>query len=507
MSKITCIFKNSESATAGIEAQKVTNIYLLEAEGEYPKAVIRLHHSEYKSLNQLEFCDILRDGVLFFKGKVCSIALTHEFMEIELTTDIRGDFCPEKIRREFADIVEKFKEENPDLFTKISTEEFLRTGEKVLSDIKSPTTQPVEIDEHIVDGTLKFERAVDAPLTEVNLRLSAAWISRRDGLIPISTKIEKRFKMSRINTLTPKKLENSWPEFGDRIRSKNNCSEKTTPTKYTIASSRLRKMSMQDFPAIVIDKSIPKIYLRKHIYENRLLLSWDFEQYMYESICVNIFAHKSGYKGACKTLNINLKNVQEYVENANDTSFFRNKNGNAILNSIVKSVADFLISSWRNIEISCELIENETTGNLSTKDWIKLRNKSYKIVKIEREFDSNKRTLKLKARAFSYDFRNNEDTINIALPDEKPQVIIPEDVIADIAVSNEADTQYNKLLQFISEQKRENKINKDNYKTLINNFLNEHQTKIQIETKPLKIAHCEKKIIEAMNIYLNGGVK
>ena len=201
----------SDTDTSGIEAKTVQNIYLLEQEGEYPRAVIRLDRSDYKAIKSFEFCDIMRNNELFFKGKVSSYTFENEEMEIELTSDIKGDFCPEKIRRESADIVEKFKKENPELFTKISTEEFLRTGEKVYSEIKKPTEAPIKIDNKVIDGTLKIKKSIDTSLSEINLMLKAAWISRRDGMIPLSTKIEKRFKMSRINTITPKTSERYFP--------------------------------------------------------------------------------------------------------------------------------------------------------------------------------------------------------------------------------------------------------------------------------------------------------
>ena len=503
MSNIVCIFKMSDSSNSAVEAKTVQNIYLLEQEGEYPKTVIRMNSSEYNDLKSFEFCDITRDKQLFFKGRICSLTLMGEIMEIELTSDIKGDFCPEKIRRESVDIVEKFKEANPELFAKISTEEFLRTGECVSAKIKAPESRPIEIDNKVVKNTLVFKKALDAPISEVNLSLKASWISKRQGMVPISTKIEKRFKMARINTITPKKLESSWPEFGDRIRFNG-----TKATKYMIASSRLRESSIRTFPSIVIDDSIPKLRIDKHIYENRLLISWDFDQYMNESVAVRILSGANMQRGRSKILNINLRNVQEYIENPSCTSFFRSENGMAILNAIVKSIGDFMALSWRNIEIWCELIEDATIANLSCKDWVKLQDKIYKVTKIEREISPGKNVIKIKARAFSAEIPANQSMQEIVLPKEETTILTPEDIVEDILVSNEADVQYEKLLNFISKLKAENKINKNNYKGLINGFLNENQTKIQIITRPLKTEHCEKRVVEPITVcFCNGGKK
>ena len=241
---------------------------------------------------------------------------------------------------------------------------------------------------------------------------------------------------------------------------------------------------------------------------NRLLISWDFDQYMNESVAVRILSGANMQRGRSKILNINLRNVQEYIENPSCTSFFRSENGMAILNAIVKSIGDFMALSWRNIEIWCELIEDATIANLSCKDWVKLQDKIYKVTKIEREISPGKNVIKIKARAFSAEIPANQSMQEIVLPKEETTILTPEDIVEDILVSNEADVQYEKLLNFISKLKAENKINKNNYKGLINGFLNEHQTKIQIITRPLKTEHCEKRVVEPITVcFCNGGKK
>ena len=500
MKKIFCIFKHSIDDKKGIRPQAITNINIIEEEGKYPIATIYIDKNysdkiDYQNLCNCVFCDITNDDILLFKGKISDVVCKDDEIVIKVIAYINESRS--NIEYSHNDFLEKFKQENPDLFTKVTIKEFMKTGEVVLSKIRNPSLFPIEIDKFVIDKTLKLEKFVDMPISKINLSLKAAWISKREGMIPISRRIENRFKMARINTITPKKLENSWPEFGYRIRSKG-----AVATKYVIASSRLRETELKQYAPLKINDSIPELKILKHIYDNRLLISWDFEQYMNEIINVNIMSNLQ--HGVCKSLNINLHNVQEYLENQYERSFFRSSNGTDILNAIIKSVADFMVNSWRNIEICCDLCANEITNNLSCKDWISFRNTKYKVTKIEREINNQENLIKIKAMTFSVDMSNYQNIKEIVLP--KEENIKQEDVIEDIVVHNEADTQYEKLKKFIAANK--DKMNKNNYKAMINTFLNENQTSIQIVTKPLKIEHCEKKIIEPINIYFaNGAVQ
>ena len=357
MSRITCIFKESIYDDVEYEAKTAKKLGIRETENESPRALIQFDRREYDSIKDCEFCEIYRDGKLFFKGQITYLSLENDTMEIILGVDELGDYAYEGYRQEAINLFLRFKEENPELFTKTLVKERMRTGEAVESDLKKPSEPPLEIDEEVIDGTLKIEESTDMPLSEVRLSIKAAWISRREGSVNLSTKLENRFKMARVNTLTPRKLEDSWPEFGDRIRSKG-----AVPTKYMISSSRLRESEQQFFPAITIDDLIPQLKLKKHIYENRLQLSWDYDQYMNETVDISIFSNiKSRYKNT-KSINFNLGNVQEYMESPSDTSFFRSKTGNDILNGIIKSIGDYIALSWRNIEASFEVIENEKTA-------------------------------------------------------------------------------------------------------------------------------------------------
>lgn len=515
---IECKFQTFDGKE--VESNAAKKIYILESEGGYPSALIRFDKREYDALNKSENCEIRRNGILFFKGRVSSICFEGDEIEIELTTNVFDDAAPPKKRHEGADLLNKFRDENPDLFTKISKEEFTKIGEKIDSNILEPINDPIDIEENVIDGTLKIEKSNDLPLDELDLEIKGAWIAKHDGDINLSAKIENRFKMAKINTLTPKKLEDSWPQFGDRVSGK---AQKAT--KYTIGRSRLREIETKNMPKITIDSTIPQLKLTKHIYDNKLMISWDYEQYTSETIHMKImnslskkskkvFAPALGtldqlnlnLRKNKKKLNINLKNVQEYIESPYERSFFRSKNGNLILNDILKSIGNYIALSMRNIEISFETLETEVLTNLNCSDWIKFKGTNYKITKIEREIDENSSRLKIKARAFCANLAKTNFIDNLDLPKEKAPELHAKDIITDIAIQNEAGRQYEKLLDFISEQKRKGAIHKDNYRSLITKFLNENQTKIQIIAKPLKTEHCEKKFIDHGEIYFCKGI-
>ncbi len=101
-----------------IVPQSAKKLYILETEGDYPKAVITFDKTEYDALNKTENCEITRNGNLFFKGRVSSISFEDDEIEIELTTNVADDCAPPKKRHEAADVLDKFRNENPDLFKK-----------------------------------------------------------------------------------------------------------------------------------------------------------------------------------------------------------------------------------------------------------------------------------------------------------------------------------------------------------------------------------------------------
>jgi hypothetical protein len=484
MSKIEFIFKTYETETT-ISITTAKGLYLLEKEGFPPRTLIKFSNDEYKKIKNFDYCEIYREDVLFFRGDIHSTTTCGDEAEIELSTMYGEE--PIKERKSSPSIIEKFKLENPDLFTPISSREIDRLGNAVDANLVNPNEDVIEFDDEIIADTIKFEKSNELPIGEIDIEIKASWISKREGDVSLSTRVENRFKMARVNTLTPNKLINSWPEFGDKL-SRNN---KTT--KCFISRSKLRETGVVKMPPIVIDGAIPPITLSKHVFDSKLMVSWNYDQYITEILSMKILNTLAKTKNR-KNIKINLKNIQEYIKESNQCSFFKSEDGQLILNEIQSSVGNYIALSMRNLEVTFEIPDCDKSRKLSCRDWIKVDGKNYKVIQIERNISAFENTVKIKARGFETTLPNNNFIEKIVLNAEAPNH--HEDVIQDIVVQNDSEAQYEKLLDYISSLKKSNQITKDNYKHIITKFLNDNQTKIQIVVKPLKTEHCETRFVK-----------
>lgn len=498
------------------QAKTLKHIQIIEEEGKFPIAVLTLDKSEYRSAYDFGFCKLIRNGNQVFLGRITSRVIEGDEFKVNVVIEIS---IKSPQRNVLNDTISKFKEENPELFTDLKVEDYNLKGEIFESDVLTPD-KPIDIEDEIVPP-LKIEENTESPISEVDLKLKSCWISRREGNIGISTKIDNRFSMGKVNTLTPKKLLDSWPQFGEKF------SGKSRTTKYYVGQSRLREGEVVPFPALKLSPEIPAVNLNKYIFDNKLSIAWDYDQYMTETGTLKIknnlikdgeikpllgtldqlslnLGHSEKLENK-KDLYINLKNVQEYVSNPSELSFFRSENGQLILNEILKSIVNYIILSMRNLEISFECIDSEKLKDISCRNWITFKGVDYKITKIIREIDSEFDRIFITAIGFGFNIsKENKFSPNLKIDKLEDPVIYAEDIIEDIIVRNDANQQYEKLLTYISSLKKENKLNLNNYKLLISKFLNENQTEIQIITKPLKTQHCETRNLDFGEISVNG---
>ncbi|MDR1609376.1 MAG: hypothetical protein LBR78_00775 [Holosporales bacterium] len=485
--KIQCIYGTYEG-TDECAMDNVLNLQIIEQEGKIPRAIIEYDIQDHERLKQFDTCRIIRDGITFFNGIITAFVVDTDTVSVELSA--AGNDPPQDNQLSPDDVIGRFRAENPDLFVSASSNEILRTGEIRTSSLltKQPGRIP-SLDNRIVADSLKIRRLKDMQIGEMNLEILCSWISKRSGSITLSSQIGNRFRLSKVNTLTPRKLIDSWPRFGDHLASN------ARPTRYFVSTSRLTKNDELSLPPIVIADDIPKLTLKRYSFDSRLGVAWDYDQFMTETLTMTVLNQRVT-RANKKFMRINLKNVQEYVDDDNCHSFFRSKNGRMILDEIQRSVGAYIALSMRNIEISCDIVDTDnTTTNLDCTHWISIKGITCKITGIERKISPFEHRIKIMARGFENTLASDIPIHPVCLDDV--EVVSPriDDVIHDIVVQNESDTQYEKLVGYISEQRRLNRITSGNYRRLISNFLTENQTRIQIILKPLKTQHCEKRTI------------
>lgn len=481
-------------------AKTVHNVSLIEGEGIFPKAKISLSDIEYRSIIGFEVCEIRKDGELLFRGVIESIILrARGQLEINLKLEIE-DIEMNRIKdaKWALNIIELFKESNPDLFKDSTANEFKMTGEVYKSSlIEPPKGDILEVDDFVIGDKFSIERSNEIVLDAVELELKASWIREKFGEIGLSNVISELFKGQKVNTITPRSLELSWPKFGDRIYEDG----RRRGSNYCVGVSKLKLDRTESVPGIIINKDSPPLSLVKYYYNNKFHIFWDFDQYTMETLNLKVCSNDSKRKRKFK---VNLRNVQEFIDGPQERSFFKSQNGRILLQDIAESLKNYLILSRRNIEARFELChDDERLERLSCRDWIKFRGSLYKITRLEKIIAPEGEKLKITARGFGKEFPNNYAKIDeIIFPnsDCDEEKLGFSDIIESITVENEGDTQIRKLEDFIRTEKLSGTMTENNYKKLILSFLKENQTKIKIIAKPLKIKHCELKELPPIEI-------
>jgi hypothetical protein len=489
MPKMKLVFKKEETDEI-YTTTDVKNARTVEREGSLPECVIGLQIDVYDIIKTYDTCDVFYFDKHFFAGQISAFFFEGEKFEVELVTKTFEDSIPKtELEEEAVNVLAKFRRENPEIMVQTSMKQVTRDGRIKDDQMLDSNSKTTDVTQEIAQDSLKIEESKGSEISEVSLDISASWIAKIEGGVGLSSAIANRFRCGKINTLTPAKLIDSWPSFGDRIANRSNgkC------TKYFIASSRLtidQSMSRLSAP-ISISEDIPKVRLKHEFFNSKLTLAWEFDQFMSETFSSKI-VNKLASGNRKEKLKINLKNVNEYITDPKTGSFFATEIGSLINKDIYKSIGNYIALSMRNIEASCNLHLCEKTLNLICGDWICINERKLKIVHLEHDITPERDKITIKAAGFStilptLDFLHPP-------PFEPPKYIEfrPEDVIHDISIQNDGSRQYEKLVNYIAEQMVNKKINLSNYKSLISKFLNKNQTKIRIVTKPLKTEHRKK---------------
>lgn len=390
--------------------------------------------------------------------------------------------------------------ETPEIFCKLNVPYYDRVSNTPSSvSIIKQETEPIILDQQIIKNSLRIQKINNA-VSSVNLEISCSWISKAEGDIDISSKISGKFPGGRINTLTPKSLEKSWPRFGEKITG----TQIARQSRYYVGHSRLSPentmhMNASDIytPLISID-SETSFKLKRSWYDHTLSICFDYDQPRKETIKLTLNNNRI-VQGMPKNIKINLRSVQEYIENDYIISFFQTKLGRKTYKYIAQMAALYIAYSMRDTLFSFSI---PYTPRIKCSDWITVRNR---IAKISALRFKNNRIIEVEAIGFSDEtFRKQFNSTKLQFPDigkTEPKAISSKDIIHDIVVENDGISQTTKLLTHL--KSLGHTLNKANYKQLINKFLNENKTSIKIITRPLKTRYCESNTIDLGEIMIN----
>ena len=485
-----------------------------ESEGNKPFADIFLTTDLKKYLNLGDFCylETSEKKVLFY-GNIEKISVENESLSIVLSKNTPIETTSEQPSNELGNDIEDLFYDSADFVEKkallgLKTLYYDKASDfsDEISVVSSENT--IDLSDSILKDTLKLSVDKSSEIKELQLEIDASWVSRCEGETDISTKIANKFPKGCIETITPKSLESAWPGFGDRI---TNINSKSAKSRYFVGKSRLSKdTDSYDASKLVVFKindEIPEIRVRKEKYNGILSVCFGFDQYRKETLKA-VIKNPLSLRGVQKKIKINLGNVYEYLDSVYDESFFATRQGKKAVDHAFEMIGSYISFSMRNTTISFCVPFNEKTcfincsnhisvdilgiGNIRakiTEITFDLKNVSNKLINITaKSFDKNvyEKLLSSGKKQISYG--------EFCCFDDKR--LSEKDIIFDIVVKNDANSQLKKLSSYIKSLFNSRKINKYNYKQEINKFLSNNKTEITIVTKPLKTEHCIKNVLE-----------
>ena len=456
MSRLTCILYN-DVTECNINEQDIIFAKISHSECAIVTIVKHIHDNKYTN------CRILIDDEVVLDGQINEIK--NDSVSYTYTIDAVSNLEP--LPNDTDELINKFKIENPSIF---------------YPDIKKSDKPPLkDIAEWIIKDTLRTKINQDLPIHEINLNINASWLRCVYGAIDLTNKIKHVLVGRPLSTVTPNKLKHSWfkvftPFYSNKL---------SRPTKYFVAHSKLIEESSTP---ITFNN---KFTLHKTNFQYELAIGWEYEQLEYEEIQCKII-NKLVPKIPDKTLNIDLHNVQEYMPDIYQQSFFKTDNGKKISNTILHEVIKYIEGSMYNIEVQFKIPIHYHM--LSLHQPIKLKENTLYVQKIEYVYDANGSYINVSCIGSQY---KNIDSNNreIKLPDSKQKSIGTGDIIDKIIIQNDADVQIPKVRKFASDKFNDNKI-------ALREFLHKNQTKLIIKTKPLKTSYINKNMYEAMQIIL-----
>jgi hypothetical protein len=494
----------------------ILSLKILEEEGKIPIAFVVIQNMPSENPDNVEFLELIKnqklsnnkdlikiveDEEIIFCGSVTNV----EVLSTSIVLKLQKIIDPPVIEHSTTDseitnlLYNNENLEIPEVFCKLKVPYYDRaTGYSSIVSTIYESDFIDNIESKILKDSLVINKSSGENISKVELEIRAFWISKEEGDFDITSKISNKFKGGKINTLTPRKLEASWPKFGEHIPTV----KASRKTKYYFGHSRLypentMHMTNNDLytPVIATIEEHP-IRLRRYWYAHKLSICFGYDQYRKEILKTTI-NNQYCESGVTKKLCIDLKNVQKFLPSIYSRSFFETDIGKKAYKHIVNMVGLYIASSMRDISFKFSIPYSK---DITCKNWINIRGHIAKITNLQFK---EKNEIEVEASAFSNDsfrqfLKTHEIVINSPeIPSMPHQEKSVDDIIYNISVINDGFTQSEKLLGFLQTKSDI----KSHYKQMINKFLNENQTTITIVTKPIKTQYCEERIVDLKECY------
>jgi hypothetical protein len=484
MKKIQFLLKDTSQTVYNV---KILTFKIVEEEGIFPYAIVKVSEIQQFVVSTALHGTILENDSELFSGTVSEISEESRITTIVLTVQEHADFTgSESVDPDISRLLYN-NAEYLELTNKLEVSHFGKVMDCPVRNVSTIEDNNITcLDDIILKDSIKIQTFRDSAISHVDLEISASWVAKIDGDIDITSKIANRFSEHKINTLTPQKLEASWPHFGDKMTVTNFAKQ----SRYFVGFTRLvlantMHMNRENLLVPISIADGKSLFLRRKWYDHKLSICYGYDQFRKDNIKL-IIRNPYAMNGTGKKMHINLGNVQEFISGEN---FFETEIGQKGYSHIVKMVGQHIAASMRDVKIS---FSAKYLPHIDCATWIYVAGYISKVSKIETK---DNRTIKVEAMAFSDERVRNflKQTNNIVhvpeIEKKHNHEITSEDIIHDIIIDNDGFTQAEKLYTFLQQNK--SKINKTNYKACINKFLNANSTTITIVTKPLKTKHCQ----------------
>lgn len=494
MTNITCVFyENNKKHT--INKNNIVSVKINSKQA----TVVIMSNSHFDNM-QFHYCEISTDLIKFI-GNVIEINCDKQTCTYLVEALGQEQHIYEVDKTDT--LMQKFCQENPDIFQprclKLNRE-------------------PINIDNWI--ETLNVSVNQKSPIKTVNLRIKASWLKSVYGRVDITNKLRYILLGKTLATITPNKLMHSWFKTFDFLQK--------TSRQYFIAHSKLTE---ERSTPITFDK---KLTLKKSEFKYELAVGWEYEQLETEEIqckitnnaiafppitdelikntlitdecnseqpaTVNSISDKTTVNKA-KEILIDLHNIQEYLPDTYQQSFFKTDVGKKISNLILREIIEYMKNSLDNIMVQLRVPICSDLPQLLLYQPIKLYDYIVYIKELTYVYTANANYMDVTCIGSQYKPITINNEVSLVLTKDETRNITVDDVIDKIIIQNDADTQISKLHDFITKSTCENGSTKD-LKTSVNDFLNKYQTKVIIKTKPLKTSYMNKTVHVAMPINL-----